>query len=95
MANLTDTLMDIAKDIWQNIGPGYNEVVTRVSAINQRGGIWKINVVNLDVGGFDPLQNGWENAGFDLYKITYATFDSMHRSHAAVMCNVGRFAGPR
>ena len=27
MANLTDTLMDIAKDIWQNIGPGYNEVV--------------------------------------------------------------------
>ena len=52
-----------------SIVPGYNEVVTRVSAINQRGGIWKINVVNLDVGGFDPLQNGWENAGFDLYNL--------------------------
>ena len=52
-----------------SVVPGYNEIVTKVSAINQRGGIWKINVVNLDVGGFDPTQSGLEQAGFDLYNL--------------------------
>ena len=52
--------------------PGFNEVQNRISAINQRGGIWKVNIVNLDVGGFDPTQSGWEQAGFDLYSLSGA-----------------------
>ena len=49
--------------------PGYNEVVTKVSAVNQRGGIWRVNIVNLDVGGFDPTQSPFEASGFDLYNL--------------------------
>ena len=47
--------------------PGYTEVLTRTSAVNQRGGIWKINIVQRDVGGFDPTESGFEQTGYDIY----------------------------